>query len=75
MPDPAIFNELIHAPIRLRICASLAPVQWAEFSHLRENLGITDSVLSKHLKQLTDAGYVGRSNASPSSAAATCASA
>lgn len=54
----AKFDELIHAPVRLRICASLAPVQWAEFAHLRESLGIADSVLSKHLKQLSDAGYL-----------------
>ena len=52
------FDDLIHAPLRLRICASLAPVQWAEFAHLKENLNVADSVLSKHLKQLTDAGYV-----------------
>ncbi len=55
----ARFDELIHAPLRLRICASLAPVQWAEFAHLRGLLDVADSVLSKHLKQLADAGYVG----------------
>lgn len=55
----AQFDELIHAPIRLRICASLAPVQWAEFAHLRGILDVADSVLSKHLKQLADAGYIG----------------
>lgn len=58
MPTKAVFDDLIHAPIRLRICASLAPVQWAEFSHLKQNLKVADSVLSKHLKQLADAGYV-----------------
>lgn len=52
------FNELIHAPLRLRICASLAPLQWAEFAQLRDSLQVADSVLSKHLKQLSDAGYV-----------------
>lgn len=56
--NPAKFDELIHAPVRLRICASLAPLQWAEFGQLRDSLGVADSVLSKHLKQLTDAGYV-----------------
>lgn len=55
--NPAKFDELIHAPVRLRICASLAPLQWAEFAQLRDSLGVADSVLSKHLKQLTDAGY------------------
>lgn len=54
----AQFDELIHAPLRLRICASLAPVEWAEFAHLKQNLAVADSVLSKHLKQLGDAGYV-----------------
>ncbi|GAA1168996.1 transcriptional regulator [Nesterenkonia sandarakina] len=52
------FDELIHAPIRLRICASLAPLQWAEFAQLRDALEVADSVLSKHLKQLSEAGYV-----------------
>lgn len=56
--SPIAFEELIHAPVRLRICAGLAPVQWAEFAQLRDALGVADSVLSKHLKQLTDAGYV-----------------
>lgn len=57
-PAEPQFDALIHAPLRLRICASLAPVQWAEFAHLKENLDVADSVLSKHLKQLTDAGYI-----------------
>ncbi|GAA2025290.1 transcriptional regulator [Yaniella flava] len=52
------FNELIHAPMRLRICASLSPLMWAEFAQLRDSLDVADSVLSKHLKQLSDAGYV-----------------
>ena len=52
------FNELIHAPIRLRICAILAEVNEAEFGTVRDALGLSDSVLSKHLKVLEDAGYV-----------------
>lgn len=54
----ARFDELIHAPLRLRICASLGPVEWVDFADLREILGVADSVLSKHLKQLGDAGYI-----------------
>lgn len=54
----AKFDELIHAPTRLLICANLAPVQWVEFAYLRDALEVADSVLSKHLKQLSDAGYV-----------------
>ncbi|WP_186759367.1 transcriptional regulator [Arthrobacter alpinus] len=54
----AVFDELIYAPVRLRICAGLAPVQWAEFAQLPDVLGVADSVVSNHLKQLTNAGYV-----------------
>jgi len=52
------FNEVIHAPNRLQICAFLSPVQEAEFQVLRDELNVSDSVLSKHLKQLEKAGYV-----------------
>lgn len=55
---PGRFSELIHAPPRLRIRASLALVQWAELSRLRDALDVADAVLRKHLKQLADAGYV-----------------
>jgi DNA-binding HxlR family transcriptional regulator len=33
-------------------------LQEAEFQVLRDELGVSDSVLSKHLKQLEDAGHV-----------------
>lgn len=52
------FDELIHAPHRLRICALLVSVDSAEFGMVRDHLGVADSVLSKHLKVLADAGYV-----------------
>jgi len=55
---PAGFDELVHAPHRLRICAFLDATSTAEFSALRELLGVADSVLSKHLKVLQDAGYL-----------------
>ncbi len=54
----ACFDDLIHAPNRLRICALLAPVTSLEFSALREQLEVSDSVLSKHIKPLDEAGYV-----------------
>lgn len=54
----AAFDELIHAPNRLKICALLAPIASLEFSVLREHLGVSDSVLSKHIKPLEEAGYV-----------------
>lgn len=53
------FDEEIHAPLRLQLCAALAPVRSAEFSALRETLGVSDSVLSKHLSRLQSVGYVG----------------
>lgn len=52
------FDELIHAPLRLQICAMLSPVRSLAFSDIRDSLGISDSVLSKHLSTLADAGYV-----------------
>lgn len=52
------FDPVIHAPNRLRICALLSPVDDAEFGVLRDELDISDSVLSKHLAVLEDAGYV-----------------
>lgn len=52
------FDETIHAPHRLRICAMLSAVDRMEFGALRDELDIADSVLSKQLKVLTSAGYV-----------------
>lgn len=53
----------IHAPARLKLCALLAPLTEAEFQVLRDTLEISDSVLSKHLKTLEEAGYVGQRKA------------
>ncbi|MBP2330454.1 DNA-binding MarR family transcriptional regulator [Kibdelosporangium banguiense] len=52
------FDHVIHAPVRLRICAALDPVQEIEFGTLLEVLGVSKSALSKHISVLTDAGYV-----------------
>lgn len=54
----ADFNTVIHAPQRLRICALLEPVSQAEFGLLQEELGVSASVLSKHVSVLMDSGYV-----------------
>lgn len=53
------FDPVIHAPGRLQICAILSAADEAEFAMLRESLGVSDSVLSKHLRQLEEAGYIG----------------
>lgn len=52
------FDPVIHAPARLQIMAVLAGVQDAEFALLRQTTEVSDSVLSKHLSQLAEAGYV-----------------
>ena len=52
------FDPVIHAPNRLQICALLAPLEEAEFQVLRDELGVSDSVLSKHVSRLVEAGYV-----------------
>ncbi|MCH8248082.1 MAG: transcriptional regulator [Proteobacteria bacterium] len=52
------FDTIIHAPNRLQICAFLTPLQEAEFQVIRDELNVSDSVLSKHLKQLEEVGYV-----------------
>jgi DNA-binding MarR family transcriptional regulator len=54
----ATFDDVVHAPHRLKICAFLDAVDQAEFAVLRDLLGVADSVVSKHLKVLHDAGYV-----------------
>jgi DNA-binding MarR family transcriptional regulator len=51
-------DPLIHAPIRLQVVTTLSAVSEAEFSTLRNALGVSDSVLSKHISALVDAGYV-----------------
>ena len=56
-PAPA-FDPVIHAPGRLQICAILSSVDDAEFGMIRDAIKVSDSVLSKHLKQLEEAGYV-----------------
>lgn len=56
-PAPA-FHELIHAPVRLRICGLLRPVEELEFAVLRDTLRLKDANLSKNLTLLAEAGLV-----------------
>lgn len=49
---------VLHPPARLQIAALLAKVSDAEFAKLREVTGVSDSVMSKHLSALAEAGYV-----------------
>jgi DNA-binding MarR family transcriptional regulator len=57
------FDQLIHAPVRLRICAALDPVREIEFGAMLTLLDISKSALSKHITVLADAGYVAQRRA------------
>jgi DNA-binding MarR family transcriptional regulator len=45
------------APARLKLMTMLTAVTEVEFAVLRDGLGVSDSVLSKHVATLVDAGY------------------
>lgn len=64
-PAPA-FHEVIHAPVRLRICGLLRQVDEVEFSVIRDALLLKDAHLSKNLTVLAEAGLVAvRKSSSP----------
>jgi DNA-binding MarR family transcriptional regulator len=48
----------LQAPARLKLVTMLTAVSEAEFAVLRDRLEVSDSVLSKHLAALGEAGYV-----------------
>ena len=48
----------LQAPARLKLATMLTAVSEAEFAVLRDRLEVSDSVLSKHLSALGEAGYV-----------------
>ncbi|MGY2067195.1 transcriptional regulator [Blastococcus sp. SYSU DS0619] len=52
------FDPVIHAPPRLQVCGLLAVVDAMDFATVRDQVGVSDSVLSKHVRQLEEAGYV-----------------
>lgn len=58
MASEGTFNEMIHAPLRLRICGLLRSVDRLDFAVMRDTIDVSDSTLSKHLKLLSDAGFV-----------------
>ena len=51
-------DGVILAPARLQLAAMLASVDEMEFATARETLDVSDSVLSKHLSQMQEVGYV-----------------
>jgi DNA-binding MarR family transcriptional regulator len=54
----AQFDPVIHPPTRLSIVALLASAEEVEFAFVRDSVGVSDSVLSKHGSALEAAGYV-----------------
>ncbi|UQN29825.1 winged helix-turn-helix domain-containing protein [Brachybacterium kimchii] len=50
-------SELAH-PVRFSIVAALAPVESIAFGELRDELQVSDSVLSKQITELEGAGFV-----------------
>ena len=57
MTEPR-FDELIHPSTRLSIVALLASADWIEFGYVRDQLGLSDSALSKQFSTLEEAGYL-----------------
>lgn len=54
----ARFDELIHPSTRLSIVSLLAAADWVDFAFMRDQLGLSDSALSKQLSTLEEAGYI-----------------
>lgn len=53
-----ILDPIIHAPVRLQICAILSATDEAEFALIRREVEVSESVLSKHARHLEEAGYL-----------------
>lgn len=51
-------NDDFTNPVRLSLMAALQGVEEIDFKTLRETLGVSDSVLSRHISTLEEKGYV-----------------
>lgn len=51
-------DPLIHQPARLSIMAALDAVKEVEFGIVRDTIGISDSLLSRYVTVLEQAGYI-----------------
>jgi DNA-binding MarR family transcriptional regulator len=78
MPDNSTgivgFEPLLQAAPRLQVMAVLVQAQQAEFSRLKELTSTSDSVMSKHLSALADAGFLKLSKATANGRQRTWAS-
>ncbi len=58
-PHPRLgLSEIIHQPVRFSIVAALAAAESLDFSSIRNAVQVSDSVLSKQLAILEQAGFV-----------------
>ncbi|WP_010204293.1 transcriptional regulator [Salinibacterium sp. PAMC 21357] len=53
-----LFDEAIHAPTRLRLCAMLRPLDEADFAAIAATLELSEANLSKTLRNLAEIGYI-----------------
>jgi DNA-binding MarR family transcriptional regulator len=51
-------DDLLGHPVRFSIVALLASASKVEFGFVRDQIEVTDSILSKQMSALEDAGYV-----------------
>lgn len=52
------FDDAIHAPTRLRLCAMLRPLAGADFAAVAATLELSEANLSKTVKNLVELGYL-----------------
>lgn len=57
-PDYSKIDDVLSSKIRLGIVSLLITAEIAEFTYIKEALGLTDGNLSTHLKKLDEAGFV-----------------
>lgn len=53
-----VLDDMIHSPVRFTLVATLSSVDSADYQTLREELGISYSMLSKHAGILEEVGYL-----------------
>lgn len=51
-------SDVLHQPVRFSIAAALAHTETMDFKDLRNAIQVSDSVLSKQLSHLENAGFV-----------------
>ncbi|MHB8295034.1 MAG: winged helix-turn-helix domain-containing protein [Acidimicrobiales bacterium] len=51
-------DPVVHSPVRLSIIAVLMAAERAEFAFVRDTVEVSDSVLSKQVSVLEEAGYL-----------------